>query len=876
MDATESRWRHIFSALPEGVIVLDAEGRIEMCNGSAERILGLAADQMISIISTDPWRRAIHEDGSPFPGETHPAMVTLRTGQSLTDVIMGIYKPDGTLTWISVNSRALLQNGKPHAVVTIFSDVTEQKAAEHALQESELRFRMIIEHAPIAICIGRGGTTLYANHAYLKMFGFERLDEIIGKPMADHWSPECRAQIDEPACKHSRGLPDAIECEAVGLRKEGSRFPAQVAARVFNFPDGRATVVFVTDVTEQKRVEDALRERNRYIETVLEEAPIGFAVHAIDDGVARFVSARFEEIYGVPRGAIDSHYTFFDKVWRHDPDFREQIRSRVVADMQSGDASRMHWENVPVRTAAGEIRYITAMNIPLPAQNLMVSTVQDVTESIRAEEALAEAHRKLEATVAAIPDLMFEADVKGRIHAYHAPATEVLYTQPQAFLGKLVEDVLPPDAAGVILKALTQAAVEGWHRGGTYALDVTGGRRWFELSIATKPGGSASDARLVALVRDITERKQAEEALEKSRRLLTEMEKIGRVGGWEIDLDTRKLTWTPEIYSIHEVDLTFKPTVEAATQFYAPASRPVIERLVRRAIEHAEPYDVELEIITAKGNLRVVHGIGRADLEHRRIYGFFQDITAQKQNEREMVRLRLELTHLSRILTLNEISGSLAHEINQPLGAILNNAEAARVLLSRAQDKPGEIPEIFDDIIQAAKRAGDVVRKLRQLVRKADEPFEPLPIITLIGDILSLLHGSLVMNKVALRLELKPDLPNIRGDRVRLQQVLMNLVMNALDAMRESPSRILTVRSAMDAPDMVTVSVSDTGPGIAEAQRAMVFQPFFTTKKDGLGLGLSICRSIITEHGGRIWEEANPGGGATFSFSLKAWREPSA
>jgi len=381
---------------------------------------------------------------------------------------------------------------------------------------------------------------------------------------------------------------------------------------------------------------------------------------------------------------------------------------------------------------------------------------------------------------------------------------------------------------------------------------------------------------IMSFNRDITEHKRAEEALEKSRRLLTEMEKIGRVGGWEIDLDTRKLTWTPEIYSIHEVDLTFEPTVEAAIQFYAPASRPVIERLVRRAIEHAEPYDVELEIITAKGNLRVVHSIGRADLEHRRIYGFFQDITAQKQNEREMVRLRLELTHLSRILTLNEISGSLAHEINQPLGAILNNAEAARVLLSRAQDKPGEIPEIIDDIIQAAKRAGDVVRKLRQLVRKADEPFEPLPINTLIGDILSLLHGSLVMNKVALSLELKPDLPNIRGDRVRLQQVLMNLVMNALDAMRESPLRILTVRSALDAPDMVTVSVSDTGPGIAEAQRAMVFQPFFTTKKDGLGLGLSICRSIITEHGGRIWEEANPGGGATFSFSLKARIQESA
>jgi signal transduction histidine kinase len=383
-------------------------------------------------------------------------------------------------------------------------------------------------------------------------------------------------------------------------------------------------------------------------------------------------------------------------------------------------------------------------------------------------------------------------------------------------------------------------------------------------------------AMIVYLLLNLARRKQAEEGLVKSQRLLAETEEIGRVGGWEIDLNTMKLRWTPEIYSIHEVDLSFEPTVEKAIQFYVPASRPAIERLVQRAIEQGEPYDVELDIITAKGNLRSVHGIGRADLEHRRVYGFFQDITALKQNEREMGQLRLELTHANRVLILNEISGSIAHEINQPLAAILNNASAVKILLSEAQDKREEIPEIVEDIIKDVNRAADIVRKLRGLVKKGDESFEPLPINSLIHDVLALLNSTLTMNNVTLQLNLKPDLASIKGDRVRLQQVLLNLVMNSLDAMNAMPSRILTVRTEMDAPDIITVSVSDSGPGITEAGRALLFEPFYTTKRNGLGLGLSICQSIIKEHGGLIWGENRRGGGAKFSFSLTTWEDESA
>jgi C4-dicarboxylate-specific signal transduction histidine kinase len=154
--------------------------------------------------------------------------------------------------------------------------------------------------------------------------------------------------------------------------------------------------------------------------------------------------------------------------------------------------------------------------------------------------------------------------------------------------------------------------------------------------------------------------------------------------------------------------------------------------------------------------------------------------------------------------------------------------------------------------------------------------FESLSINSLIDESLLILRNNFVLNDITLRLDLMRDCPFIKGDRIRLQQVLLNLVMNALDAMKESPLRILTIRTAMNDPNLVIVSISDSGPGIPEASQPKLFDQFFTTKKDGLGLGLPICQSIVKEHGGDIHGANNPGGGATFSFSLKAWREESA
>ena len=497
----------------------------------------------------------------------------------------------------------------------------------------------------------------------------------------------------------------------------------------------------------------------------------------------------------------------------------------------------------------------------------------------RADEALRESEARYRGIFEGAIEGIYRVSLEGKLLFANPAMAKILgYDSAEDFL-RSVTDVgsqvwaNPEDRARGIQKIEKEGVLRGYEclfrcKDGTPV--------WVSLNTSLVRGPDGKIAYFDGFVENIDERRRTRETLETSEHFLAETARIGKVGGWEFDVDTGKQTWTAETYNIHEVDPGYKPTVEKGFAFFTPASRPIIEKAVRRAMEQGAPYELELEIVTAKGHHRDVRTIGRADPAHRRVYGFIQDISARKQNERDMAELRLEWNHLTRVLTVNELSASLAHEINQPLGAILNNAEAARILLTQAGDKRQAFSEIIDDIIEDARRAGDVIRKVRSVVKKSNAQFEPVPVNTLIDESLDILQNNLALNNVTLQLDLKPDLADVKGDRVRLQQVLLNLVTNALEAMKETPSRILTVRSAMDVPDVVTVSVSDSGAGIAEARRALLFRPFYTTKRNGLGLGLSICKSIIDEHGGQIWVDNNPGGGATFSFSLKAWREGSA
>ena len=253
----------------------------------------------------------------------------------------------------------------------------------------------------------------------------------------------------------------------------------------------------------------------------------------------------------------------------------------------------------------------------------------------------------------------------------------------------------------------------------------------------------------------------------------------------------------------------------------------------------------------------------------------FANLLSRRQAERELQKLRQDLGHINRVATVGELTASLAHELHQPLAAILSNAQAAQNVLKADPVDLGEIRAILKDIVDDDKRAGAVIHRVHALLRKDGVEFTDLDVNDLVSEVAGLVRGDVALRHASLRLELAPRLPRVRGDRVQLQQVVLNLVLNGLEAMQElsAGGRTLVLRTARDSSTVVRVAVRDFGAGIDEADLGHIFQTFYTTKSGGLGMGLAIARSIVEAHDGRLEAENNLDGGATFSFTLPSARK---
>jgi PAS domain S-box-containing protein len=326
----------------------------------------------------------------------------------------------------------------------------------------------------------------------------------------------------------------------------------------------------------------------------------------------------------------------------------------------------------------------------------------------------------------------------------------------------------------------------------------------------------------------------------------------------------------------HARDYSIGRTIDQLNIYASERDREVIADLMRT---HGYVREYELDMRHRTGTLlRAALAAETVEVAGEPcVIIMVRDITERQRADREIAVQRSELAHLGRVALLGELSGALAHELNQPLAAILANARAAQRMLARENLDVAEFQAILEDIVSDDRRAGAVIQRVRALIKKDETDLQNVSPNEIVTDVLELAHSDLIQRAVVVSTRLAPSLPDVQGDRVQLQQVLLNLIVNACDAMADSPSSLRTlVITTLARSAAVRISISDNGTGITTEPIDEVFQPFVTSKRHGLGLGLAICRSIVDAHGGRLWAVNNRGGGATFHVLLPNATAPAA
>jgi PAS domain S-box-containing protein len=369
-------------------------------------------------------------------------------------------------------------------------------------------------------------------------------------------------------------------------------------------------------------------------------------------------------------------------------------------------------------------------------------------------------------------------------------------------------------------------------------------------------------------------RGQADAALRESERRLDLAAAAANLGLWFWKMQDNSLWATDRAKEIFDFSPETRVTFEMWRERLHPEDRPTIEAELAEAIARRGAYDAEYRILRRDREVRWIAARGEVGFDREgkpgSMTGVVMDITARKKAELETQELRRDLAHSSRVTLLGQLASALAHELGQPLGAIMRNAEAAELILREHPPDLEELQAIVTDIRRDDQRAGDVISGLRSLLKRRELELHPVRLSGLIAEVVALVRADARERGVRVEVSTAPGLPEVQGDRVHLQQVLLNLLINAMDALMGSRTgeRLIAIDS-VSAPDgQVMVSVSDNGPGIPEELLSRLFEPFFTTKASGMGVGLAVSKNLIEAHQGKLWAENRPEGGAVFRFTV--------
>ena len=502
----------------------------------------------------------------------------------------------------------------------------------------------------------------------------------------------------------------------------------------------------------------------------------------------------------------------------------------------------------------------------------------DIDERKRAEDALRESERKFRLLVETIPALVWRGTPEGELDYLNQRAVEYLgHTAEHLSGGRWIELVYPEHRESTVSRWL-QSATTGSSYSDIYKLRRADGQyRWIQSVGEPLYDAGGRIAHWYGVVIDIDDQKRAEVELKRAYDSFSDAQRLSKTGSFITDLVGDDHNWSEEAYRIFGFDPATKITVQRVREVIHPDDLPAFESVIARGMT-GENVTFAFRVATAPGAVKHVRGVAHVIemVEGRPMFvGALQDVTESTVAEEALNRARSELAHVARVTTVSALTASIAHEVNQPLSGIITNAGTCLRMLDATPPNVDGARETVKRTMRDGNRAAEVIARLRALFSKKELTFEPLDLNEATREVIALSSSDLQRNRVVLQSELADNLPAISGDRVQLQQVILNLLRNASDAMAgvDDRPRQMLIRTEREDADRVRLSVRDAGVGLDPPSMDKLFDAFYTTKDGGMGIGLSISRSIVERHHGRLWAQANEGPGTTFSFSIP--RSPS-
>jgi PAS domain S-box-containing protein len=852
----------VMDSIPAGAAIMAPNGEVEFVNHRMIEYFGKTPEELKQWGTSD----AVHADDLPHvvAAFTH----SLATGDPY-DTEERLRRFDGRYRWFQVRGLPLRDaHGGVVRWYVLHTDIDDRKRAEEALRESERESRLIVDSIPGLVAILTSSGELAAvNDRVVEYCGRSR-EELQEWTTNDILHLDDRSRVVELfAGLITSGRPS--DWEARIRRFDGVYRWFQFRALPLRDTSGNVVkwYALLTDIDDLKRAEEALREGEREFRLLVETIP-ALVWRGTPEGELDYLNQRAVEYLGHTAQSL-SGGRWLELVH---PDQRDATLRRWQHSATTGSS----YDDVyQLRRADGEYRWIQSVGRPLYDTEGRIAhwygVIVDIDDRKRAEEEL----RRSEAFLAQGQRLTQTGSLW-----WEVSTGEVIWSDETFRIMNVPKSTKPtvevalncihPEDIALARQMVERSARDGADMDYELRLLMSDGSIKDVHVVLQNIERQSGKPQFVGAVTDITERRRAEAELRRAYDHLTEAQRLSQTGSFTSDLERDEHFWSDEFYRICDFEPGSPVTIQRLGTIVHPEDVALYEGAIGRAMAGTDP-DFYFRIMTSRGVVKHLRGFAHRIADRPVFVGAVQDVTASKMAQEALNKAGAELARVSRVTTMSALTASIAHEVNQPLSGIVTNAGTCLRMLDAVPPDLDGARETARRTIRDGNRASDVITRLRALFIRKEFTVEPMDLNEATREVIALSSNDLQRHRVILHSELADALPLVAGDRIQLQQVIVNLVRNAADAMvdvHDRPRQLL-IRTEYTGDDRVRLTVRDVGLGLPPQNANALFDAFHTTKSGGMGIGLFVSRSIIEQHRGRLWAEPNDGApGATFSFSI--------